>query len=125
MAWRRELSVGGTREEAVWRPLRKAQDLDRLWSFYYTATVLNDNTVRTCGVIIDIPPGPRKRSYAKARVEVRQLLDGSWRIYHRDRWIATHASTSDTELRANPRRNRPAASKAFRHAINQVAPSLP
>ena len=40
------------------------------------------------------PPGPGGRGYAKARVEVHQLLDGSWRIYHADRLIATPATSS-------------------------------
>jgi hypothetical protein len=35
-------------------------------------------------MILDIPSGPRRRGYAKARVEVRQLLDGRWRVYHKD-----------------------------------------
>jgi hypothetical protein len=57
-------------------------DIDRVCSFRYEATVGNDNTVRLGGIIIDIPPGPHRASYAKARVEVRQLLDGSWRLYY-------------------------------------------
>ena len=118
-------AVAPANQQPVWRRLRKGQDLDRICSFCYSAAVLNDNTVRFSGLVIDIPPGPRKRSYAKVRVELRQLLDGSWRVYHRDRCIATHESTSRGELRAKQRRKRPAASKAFRKAVNQVAPSLP
>ena len=38
--------------------------------------------------IIDISPGPGGRSYAKARVEARQLLDGSYQVFHQDRLIA-------------------------------------
>lgn len=74
----------------VWRPLPAAVDLDRLCSLYTEATVLNDNTVRVHGTIIQIPPGPGGRGYPKARVEVRPLLDGSWRVYDHDRLIATH-----------------------------------
>jgi hypothetical protein len=62
---------------------------ERICSFDYEATVQNDNTVRLDGVVIDIPPGPRGRSYAKAKVEVRQLLDGTWRVYLRDHLIAS------------------------------------
>jgi len=56
--------------------------------------VLNDNTVRTQRMILQIPPGPGGRGYAKARVEVRQLLAGTWRVYYRDRLIATHAAST-------------------------------
>jgi hypothetical protein len=44
----------------------------------------NDNAVPLGGMILDIPAGPRRQGYAKARVEVRQLLDGRWRVYHKD-----------------------------------------
>jgi transposase len=73
---------------AAWRPVPRGLDLDRLCSLYTAATVLNDNTVRTQGLVLQIPPGPGGRGYAQARVEVRQLLDGSWRIYHHDRLLA-------------------------------------
>jgi len=70
--------------QAAWRVLPKGVDVERICSFGYQATVSNDNAVRLGGVILDIPAGPRRRGYAKARVEVRQLLDGRWRVYHKD-----------------------------------------
>ena len=78
----------------AWRPVPRGLDLDRICSLYTEATVLNDNTVRTQGTLIQIPPGPGGRGYAKARVEVRQLLDGTWRVYYHDRLIASLASTA-------------------------------
>lgn len=76
----------------AWRPVPRGLDLDRICSLYTEATVLNDNTVRTQGTLLHIPPGPGGRGYAKAHVEVRQLLDGSWRIYYHERLIATQAA---------------------------------
>jgi transposase len=73
--------------QAAWRPLPKGIDVDRICSFSYPATVGNDNAVRLGGIILDIPPGPRHRGYAKARVEVRQLLDGRWRVYAKDQLL--------------------------------------
>jgi DNA-binding transcriptional ArsR family regulator len=70
--------------QAAWRALPKALDVDRICSFAYNATVGNDNAVRLGGTILDIPAGPRHRGYANARVEVRQLLDGRWRVYWKD-----------------------------------------
>jgi hypothetical protein len=70
--------------QAAWRALPKGLDVDRICSFRYEATVGNDNTVRLGGMILDIPSGPRHRGYAKARVEVRQLLDGRYRVYYKD-----------------------------------------
>jgi transposase len=73
--------------QIAWRPLPKRIDVDRICSFSYQSTVGNDNTVRLAGIILDIPPGPRHRGYAKARVEVRQLLDGRWRVYSKDQLL--------------------------------------
>lgn len=70
--------------QAAWRPLQKGVDVDRICSFRYEATVGNDNTVRLAGMVLDIPAGPRRRGYAKARVEVRQLIDGRWRVYYKN-----------------------------------------
>ena len=91
----------------AWRPVRPGTDLDRLCSFRYEATVLRDNTVRLGGsIVIDIPPGPRRCSYADKRVEVRQLLDGTWRVYFRNHLIATAPATTHGELRTLRRRKR-------------------
>lgn len=90
---------------AAWRPVPRGLDLERICSFYTAATVLNDNTVRTQGRVLQIPPGPGGRGYAKARVEVRQLLDGSWRIYHHDRLLATQAALAGPPVRSLRRRH--------------------
>ncbi len=65
----------------------------RLISFAYEATVANHNTVRLGGLIIDIPPGPHHRTYARRRVLVRQHLDGAWTVWLDDRRLARHAPT--------------------------------
>jgi hypothetical protein len=83
--------------QAAWRPLPKALDIERICSFGYQATVGNDYAVRVGGLILDIPAGPRRQGYAKARVEVRQLLDGRWRVYHKDELLV---ETSPPELKA-------------------------
>jgi len=70
--------------QAAWRPVPRGLDVERICSFRYEATVGNDNAVRLAGLILDIPEGPHRRGYAKTRVEVRQLLDGRWRVYYKD-----------------------------------------
>jgi hypothetical protein len=109
----------------AWRPVRAGLDIARICAFQYEATVLNDNTVRLTGLVFDIPPGPGNRGFAKARVQVVQLLDGSWRIYHHERVIATAPSTEPGELRARRPRKRSAASRAFRRGVAKIAASLP
>lgn len=117
-------AVAARESPPAWRPLLRHLDLDRICSFRHEATVANDNTVRIGGVLIDIPPGPGTRSYAHARVDVRQLLDGSWRVYWHDQLIARHDSTGPAAP-GKRRRRRSAAERAFRNAIHRVAASLP
>jgi len=105
----RRFAVAPSVAQSAWRALKRGTDLERACSFYYTATVLNDNTVRIGGQVIEIPPGPRQRGYAHARVEVRQLLDGSWRVYYQERVIATAAARKLGELRALKKRRKPSA----------------
>jgi transposase len=101
----RRFAIHPRESQKAWRKVPQELDLDRIISFRYHTTLGNDNTVRLGGLIMDIPPGPYRRSYAKEKVEVRQLLDGSWRVYHRDHLIAKHPSTSLNEpVRALRRR---------------------
>jgi len=89
----RRFAVCPRESEKAWRKVPLELDLDRMISFRYRSVVGNDNSVRIGGLILDLPPGPHRRSYAKAHVEVRQLLDGSWRVYYQDQLIAKHPST--------------------------------
>ena len=109
----------------AWRKVRPGLDLGRICAFTYEATVLNDNTVRIQGRVIDIPPGPGGRGYAKKRVEVVQRLDGAWRVYWKDAVIAKAAATEVDELRARRRHKHSAATRAFGKAIRRIAASLP
>ena len=93
--------------EPAWRPLPKGVDVDRICSFRYEATVGNDNAVRLGGIILDIPSGPRRRGYTKARVEVRHLIDGRWRVYYKDQLLLqTTPPVVQAPLRTLRRRHR-------------------
>lgn len=122
----RRFSVPPEDATPAWRPLRRGTELDRICGFRYAATVLNDNTVRLAGMVIDIPPGPRKRTYAGARVEVCQILDGSWRVFLADAVIATAGATATGELRALRQRRRrpPSAASVGKTPVALRAPSV-
>ena len=111
--------------QPAWRKVRRSLDLHRICSFRYRAKVLNDNTVRLSNRVIDVPPGPNRRSYARAPVEICQFLDGSWRVYFKGGLIARAAASPLEELRPLKRRKRPAATRAFRRGVQQLASSLP
>jgi transposase len=101
----RKFAVETANAQSAWRKVPKTLDLNRVLSLQYEATVGNDNAIRLHGMVIDIEPGPNKRSYAGARVELRQILDGSWRVYCQDKLIGTGPPTDIVEpIRARKRR---------------------
>ena len=122
-AHNRRFAIPPAHATPAWRPVRRGTELARICSFHYEATVLPDNTVRLAGLVIDVPPGPRKRSYAGARIELRQFLDGSWRVYRGADLIATQAATTTVELRTVQRRRRRPPSAAWNGRGNAHRPS--
>ena len=103
--YNRRFAVEPQQVHKAWRKVPKGLDLQRIISFRYQATVANDNCIRLGDVVIDIPEGPRQRGYAQATVEVRQLLNGSWRVYYKDKLIAETQPTPLKEpIRAKPRK---------------------
>jgi len=99
-------AIAPRQSEKAWRPVPKTLDVDRAISFHYPTKVGLDNSIRLGNLLLDIPPGPLGRSYAKARVEVRQLLNGSWKVYYQGRLIAKHPSTALQDPIRALRRNR-------------------
>jgi len=94
-------------------------------AFGYEATVANDNCVRLGGLIIDIPPGRPRRSYAKAKVLVRQHLDGAWSIWYQGNRIATHPPTELSDPVRSWKRRRKGDPKGARHMIQVYMASRP
>lgn len=74
--------------QRAWRKVARDVDIERSISFRYHAAVGNDNAARLGGIVIDIPEGLRQRRYGKVKVEVLQLMDGSWTVYYREKLIA-------------------------------------
>lgn len=87
------------------RPVPRGCDLERVCAFHYVRQVALDNTVRVDGVVLQLAPGPHRRSYARAQADVVQCLDGAWRVYIGDRLITTTPAPPDPgQLRARKRR---------------------
>ena len=113
-------AIAPCQSEKAWRSVPKTLDVDRAISFCYPTKVGLDNTARLGDLILDIPSGPLGRSYAKARVEARQLLNGSWKVYYQDRLIAKHPSTALQEPIRALRRNRSRAISPAAESHNWV-----
>jgi len=61
---------------------RAPRDLAHILACRYARVVARDNTATIPGRWIQIPPGPQRRSWHPARVEVRELLDGRLLVRH-------------------------------------------
>jgi hypothetical protein len=116
--------------QAVWRS--PPRDLALVLSCRYSRVVARDNTVRLGPRLIQIPRGPHGRSYARRRVEVRELLDGRGVVLADQTIIATVPSpAADFTLvpRARPgaarRRATPPAPPRLTTALAQLAAALP
>jgi transposase len=68
--------------EKAWRPA--PQNLDRICCFLHERIVSNDNVVQWEGRRFQIPPQPRRFSFAGAKVQLYQALDGRVSLYYGD-----------------------------------------
>lgn len=66
----------------AWRPA--PQQLDRICSFLHERVVSNDNVVQWEGQRFQIPPQNRRFSFAGAKIQLYQALDGRVALYYGD-----------------------------------------
>ncbi len=109
---RRAATIG-----SAYRPLAgRARDV---FCFKYWRTVTNDNVVTVDGRSIAIPPGPLRRSYAKARVEIREHLDGTASVFSQGKRIARQGAIAGplrTRLRGRVGEHEPPPARPVRPA---------
>jgi hypothetical protein len=80
--YRARFAVAPRSPESSYVPIDEQTDLDRLFCFKYQRVVGNDHTIHFGGQVIQIPPGSERTSYAHARVEIHERLDGSLAVWH-------------------------------------------
>jgi len=107
----RRFSRAAQQAQPVWR--RPPRDLDLVLSCRYSRVVARDNTVRVGARVLQIPRGLAGRSYARRRVEVRELLDGRVVILA-DGASLTRAAAPAGEFTLAPRRSPHADHRAAR-----------
>ncbi len=81
--------VPAAEEGDCYRAMEAGVDRDALFCFKYQRTVGMDNTVRFGGARLQLSPGPRRRSWARAVVEVQERSDGSLTVYYQGRCLVT------------------------------------
>jgi len=109
----------------AYRPVDPELDLERVLSFRYARVVAMDNTVRLEGRLIQVPPGPQRRSYAGAHVWVHELLDGRIGVWYQDRWLARTNARADAPLRARKTARLPSTAASPRPPRLPLAPPPP
>jgi len=73
-------------------------ELNTMFAFKYLRTVGMDNTLRFRQHRIQIQPDRHRTSYARARVEVHEHMDGSLAVYYRDRCLATRDAPAEAPV---------------------------
>lgn len=115
---------------SAFRPVPADLAYNDVFTFRTKRKVAPDNTVSFRGRVLSIPPGPSRRSYARATVQVYEHLDGSWSVFYQDRCVVRYASpetlphtrskpshpaTTDTAATKAPPRPAPAHPPAQNH----------
>ena len=88
------VGVPAAQEGSAYRPLSPSMDLAGVLCFTYQRTVAKDNTVRFGGHTLQLLPGPDRLSYAQARVEVQERLDGSLVVAYQGQVLAIRKAPS-------------------------------
>jgi hypothetical protein len=70
-------------------PWSQERDPADYFCFKYTRTVTNDNTIPFNNYHLQITPGPQRKSYAKARVDLHHAMDGSLAVFYQGNHLVT------------------------------------
>ena len=81
-----------------YQAMEAGTDLTTHFCFKYQRTVGMDNTVRFGGERLQLLPCPRRRSWARAVVEVQERLDGTLAIYYHGEYLATTPAPLEAPL---------------------------
>lgn len=87
-AFNARFAVPAAEPTPAFRPLAPAVDLATICGFKYSRTVAHDNTVQLGEHRLQLQPGARRISYAKAEVAVHERLDGSLAVYYQGERVA-------------------------------------
>jgi hypothetical protein len=88
-AFNLHFAVPAAQEGSAYRHPDPGLCLEEVLCFKYQRTVAADNTIRFEGQTLQLLPGLERPSYAHARVEVQERLDGSFVVSYKGQTIAT------------------------------------
>ncbi len=90
-----QFGVAPVQQASAYRQLPPDVSLEAVLCFKYLRTVAHDNTIRFNGAALQLLPDGLRASYARARVEVQERLDGSIAVVHRGRTVATKPAPAE------------------------------
>src|SRR5713101_2317440 len=93
-----QFAVVATQPGSAYRPLSEHRQAETLFCFKYWRTVGADNVVSFAGQRLQIGADTQRRSYAHARVQVHERLDGSLAVYHTGRCLSTTPAPAEAPL---------------------------
>ena len=79
--YNRRFARSAREQDQAWRPT--PQELDRICCFVHERIVSNDNVVQWDGRRLQIPPQPQRFSFAGARGQLYQTLEGHLSLYYK------------------------------------------
>jgi len=91
--------VAPAQSGTAYAPWPKTYRPEDFFCFKHTRTVTNDNTIPFDGHRLQIPAGPHRRSYAKAKVAVFQHLDGCLEVRYQGHSLVTFRPAADQPVR--------------------------
>jgi len=116
--YNRRFVVPAAEPESAYRPVDPTLDLAAVFCLKHTRTVGRDNVVQFKTHRLQILPSHGRTSYARARVQVHERMNGTLAIYHQgERLSITLAPNDTTALRAA---TAPQAISMARQPTNQL-----
>ena len=82
----------------AYRPLPDTLNPDTIFCFKYERTVSKDNVIRFGGHRLQIMPTNGRLSYAKAKVEVHERMDGSLAVYYKGQCLLTRPAPPEAPV---------------------------
>src|SRR6266566_4693531 len=93
-----QFALGAAQPGSAYRPLPEPSQAQTFFCFKYLRTVGADNVVSFAGQRLQIGADQQRRSYAHARVQVHERLDGSLAVYYAGRCLSTTPAPAEAPL---------------------------
>jgi transposase len=118
-------SVAPAQPGSAYRPWPSGLKREEVFAFKHQRTVNNDNTISFDRKRLQIPPGRDRVSYARARVQVQQRLDGSLAICHHGQTLVTFQPATSGPVRVGKFTPAPSAETRLPTRTEPPVPAVP